>query len=214
MYINYLILKFVITDQSNNELNSREIITKELENYKDYKNNDINNINFTKHILFTYNCYNHIDIDIQNKLECNKCVEIYDQYKMYKLSESKLNNSKIKTSEILVDYSINTKDTYYIDTFSKEKIDTSQLEIIFGKPQEIVHQKCRYEYKLKFKDGKKSYIVSLYDWINEKDIFDEYEKIEWHIASETDNKNVINNFKNTLIKKIKRSDHNDNDDCC
>ena len=167
------------------------------------------------------NSFHYIDICYENfekQIKADECVDIYNQYKIYKQSESKQSkNTKEEKYEIIMDNTINTQETYYVDTFLNEEISTTKLEELFGKPLEIVHEKCRYEYRLKFRDNKKAYIISLYDWINEENIFEEYNNIEWHIASETDNKNMIKIFKNTLKSLIEKNNKNmleHDDDCC
>lgn len=232
-YIIYLSIKLIIqnemhTKQSNCTI-AQQLIKDEFKNYKtknpNYKDNDINNIEFTKSLFIKHKCYNVIDINYSECLTHCDAIDVYNMYKMYKqsLNQQTKSTKKVK-SPLTLDNSIDTSDVYYIESFDKNIINTNILEKLFGKSQSIQHEKCRYEYKFKLVIKKKIYKISLYDWKNESNNFEEYKNIEWHIGMENEdehvtNKKVIKIFKN-MIEKIKLEnekcdDHEDkDDDCC
>lgn len=221
-YIIYLSIKLII--KSEICINNKQIIENEFVNYKkinsNYKDNDFNNIEFTKDLFEKYKFYNVIDIEYAHQLKQIDAINIYNMYKIYKQSINQQNlqkkSNKKKKSNIVLDNSIDTNDIYYLDSFNNIDINTFILEKLFGKPLTINEEKCRYEYKFKFNIKKEMYKISLYDWKDESNNFEEYDKIEWHIGSNNNNKNVIRLFKNTIkqmkLEKEHNSDHED--DCC
>jgi len=84
-----------------------------------------------------------------------------------------------------------------------------------------VDDNFRYEYRFRFAKDSRVYKFSLYDYRNENGEFYEDDDIYWHVASNTDKKDVNTSFikylcENTLDNTNDNTDDNthDNTECC
>ena len=216
-YINYLIDKYFIfdkrveLDESNCIVDSRDLMKKVDVNTK-VKYSDTKFIELTKTILDKFLCFKiSISFSLQDRLMLTKSDEIYLHYKKYKNSQ----NCKARETETYLkyDHNIDTSKTVYVD--SLDKYSSKQLCAIYGDPLKTGKQgdNHRYEYKFELTTGGKIYIFSLYDYLNEDNEFYKFSDIYWHIASNTDKKDIIKEFMDSLSIEME-TDHDNTNDCC
>jgi len=132
--------------------------------------------------------------------ESEKVLDIKLMVKNFKDNKPKIvkNNNKIvknknMVNSVFVDVSLDTSNTYNIDTL---EYFTDELINAFGKPEKIKNEDSKYEWKLNV-DGE---IYSIYDWIENKEKF---EDITWYLAGlneDTDKIKKIYEFIDTKNK--------------
>ena len=167
-------------------------------------------IKLCKCVFKEFKCY-HIDETFTNNLTENDAEKVYTLYKRYKCSNSNKTRERETTFEL--DNTIDTSSTEYVD--SLEDVTTDQLKKVFGN---YIHSGgsddyFRYEYRFRFTMDGKVYKFSLYDYLNDDGEFYREQDIYWHVASNTDKKNIVCAF----IKKLNQAlcqTENDHDDCC
>lgn len=196
-YIDFLIHKLIIYNDQMTRIDNIHQINYNVDGITK-KNIDIKLYELTDNILKQYKYEVIWSKTHQN--DANFCKVLCDQYKNFQQNTTnKKDNTKIVYSK-----EINTEETYYVDTFNKSQVNTELLIKTYGNLFKTGDNlsKHRYEYKFKYMMNKIEYIFSLYDWYGEKE-----DDIEWHIAGNTDNKKVIQNFKISFITGLKC-------DCC
>jgi hypothetical protein len=114
-------------------------------------------------------------------------------------SKKVLNNKKNSNSlSVFVDVTLDTSNTYNIDT-----LDYFTYELInaLGKPEKITNEDSKYEWKLNI-DGE---IYSIYDWIENKEKF---EDITWYLAGLNENIEKIKKIYEFIDNKNKKQSEN------
>lgn len=210
-YINFLINKFLIfkqnsdLDESNSILDKDIIISNIPINLIKPKLNDKQFLQITKLILDNFLCFK-IDykIDISHKILNNQSENIYSYFKTYKNSDSKIHETE---TSLTLDIHLDTSKTFYIDS-----IDYTSRDLVknFDKPlyTGTKYTEWRYEYKFQLIFQQKKYIFSLYDYLDDNDMFYSFNDIYWHVASNTDNLDVYKEFINQLNTKINFAKNN------
>ena len=109
-----------------------------------------------------------------------------------------LNKDKkiVNSLSVFVDKSLDTNNTYNIDTL---EYFTHELINAFGKPNEIKDDDSKYEWKLNV-DGE---IFSIYDWIENKEKF---EDATWYLAGLKEDITKINKIYDFIDSKNKNVD--------
>lgn len=128
----------------------------------------------------------------ENKPKTKVLKENKIKSKEIKLKDVKSDNKK---ENVYVDFDLDTNDSYNIDTL---EYFTNELIKAFGKPKEIEDEDSKYEWKLSVNGD----IYSIYDWIENKEKFDE---ITWYLAGFNENKNNIKEINKYIDIKIKEN---------
>lgn len=189
-YLEYLIHKFLIFDKST-ELHESNIIDdinkiKILVNTTFKKLSDESFIKTTSNILENFNCYNILDFSFNNKKETSCATDIYMLYKNYKMNVPKINIAKTTKDILEIDNNLDTSNVKYICSIDYHiKINNDPLEIKSNT------KKWNLEYKIKIKYGKSFHTFSLYNWKDDE---------RWHVASNTNDKKIVNMFLKELEK--------------
>lgn len=208
-YLQYLVNKFFIFEDGVELHPSNAMLQLTLKQDSDQNcKMDELCINMTKGILDEYACFEiSTNVQIQDRIinRGNGAEEIYLNYKKYKCSNVRETETYLHLDEML-----DTSKTAYVESVD---IKTDELLDMFGKYKRTgkIGDNYRYEYKFKFITGGKMYIFSLYDYLNDNDEFDEESEIYWHVASNTNNLDIINKFTKVLMEKGQGSA---DDECC
>lgn len=104
--------------------------------------------------------------------------------------------------EIIVNNSIDTKDTYYLNTLD---FTTQQLVGKLGEPIQSGEEgdKHRFEWKLQVGEN----VYTIYDWVYEDGTFDDFEEAEWFLGGNVSNKkeqNKIIEFIGGVVKRMSK----------
>jgi hypothetical protein len=205
-FLTYILEKYFVfhplaeLDESNT-IDDIEILKREIDTKK-VKRTDASMIELSKKVFEKFRCYN---IGILNET-CNilggtDAENAYILYKRYKSSSKKVEKEEecCNSSKIRIDMNVNTKDTFYVG--SLDTISTEDLKRVFGEYMCMGNENDDYRYEYKFVYDN-LYNFSLYDYKNDQGNFYDEKDIYWHIASNTDKKQVYKSFKNELINKI------------
>lgn len=213
-FYEYLIEKFFVfhplaeLDEANT-IDDVDIIKRNVNNTKArLKDDDM--IRLCKRVFEEFRCY-HISDTFTNKLTENDAGNVYTLYKRYKCSASNKTRERETTLECNTD--LDTSDTTHVDFL--ENVTTHQLQRTFG---DYIHSggkddNFRYEYRFRFTMDGKVYKFSLYDYLNEDGEFYDVEDIYWHVAANTEKKEVIQAFIKNLEITLQTSSKS-HDDCC
>jgi len=189
-YLEYLLEKFLIFDKSAelHEANSIDDIhkIKKLVNTSFKKLSDESFIKTTSNILENFNCYDILDFSFDNKKNTSCANNIYILYKNYKINVTKVDNTTTNSSLLEIDNNLDTSNVKYLSSID-------YCINIQEKPLEIQSntKKWNLEYKIKMKYAKSYYIFSLYNWKDDE---------KWHVASNTNDKKIVNMFLKELEK--------------
>jgi len=86
-----------------------------------------------------------------------------------------------------------TDGTYYLDTLN---CSTEQLVGLLGDPLKTGTQSSKHRYEWKFMINNE--IFTIYDWVNEDGVFDDFAETEWYIGGEAPNKRLVTRIKEFL----------------
>lgn len=212
-YITYLINKFLIfkknteLHEANSILDQDIIILSIPTNLLKPKLNDTLFIKITEFILDNFLCFkiSLYNLIKDHQININDAENIYFQFKKYKNSDSKTQQSE---TTLTLEETLDTSTTFYIDS-----IDYTSKDLVrcFNNPLYTGNKTdpWRYEYKFSLSVKHKKYIFSLYDYYDDDDNFYEFKNIYWHVASNTNKKEIYKQFINQLNLKL-----NIKDDCC
>lgn len=110
--------------------------------------------------------------------------------------------SSTQESSVIVDSTLDTTDTYYLETL---EFDTNTLLKKLGKPVKNGGEKNRFEWKVKVGDN----VYTIYDWANKEGEFESFADTEWHIggfkANKKDIKVIVAFLNEKEIKKQKKA---------
>lgn len=92
-------------------------------------------------------------------------------------------NENVSLYNIEVNHNLDTSDTEFIDVIEQS---TEELERCLGKPCKTGQDKdpWNFEWKIQIEDK----VYSVYDWLNEEQVFDDYFDSEWFISGEDSSK--------------------------
>lgn len=133
--------------------------------------------------------------ETKSKVTCSiksKTVDVVKEKKC-KVKNEKTKEKKQKTESIYIDFDLDTSNTYNIDTL---EYFTEDLVKVFGRPKEIIDEDSKYEWKVNVNGD----VYSIYDWMENKEKFDD---ITWYLAVLNEDKNNINKLYNYIDEKIK-----------
>ena len=111
-------------------------------------------------------------------------------------------NKNVKNDNIIVDVSLDTSNTYNIETL---EYFTDELIKAFGNPEEIENEDSKYEWKLNV-DGD---IYSIYDWIENKEKFEDK---TWYLAGLNEDIKRMNKINDFIDKKNKIKEEKESED--
>lgn len=210
-YLQYLVNKFFIFEDGVELHPSNAMLQLTLKQDSD-QNCKMDELcaNMTKRVLNEYACFEiSTNVQIEDRIlnGGNRAEEIYLNYKKYKCS-----NVRETETYLHLDETLDTSKTSYVESVD---IKTHELLDTFGKYKTTgrIGDNYRYEYKFKFITGGKMYIFSLYDYLNDNDEFDRESEIYWHVASNTNNRDIINKFTKMLMENGSGQATAD-DECC
>ena len=204
-FLQYLVNKYFVFDpkaelDESNTIDDVSILTRYLDTVVKFKKvSDENMVKLCKKVFEFFRCYN-IGVSFGDRLCDIDASKIYMNYKRYKCSSS--SQTRERETSLILDNTLNTNDTYYVD--SLETITTRDLNAKFGdyiksgKPED----NFRYEYRLRFAKDSRVYKFSLYDYKNDDGEFYEDDDIYWHVASNTDKKDVNTSFVKYLYEYL------------
>jgi hypothetical protein len=211
-FLQYLIDKYFVFDpkaelDESNTIDDISILKKGIGEIKFKKVTDENMVDLCKKIFDLFRCFNiEIPLNLHDQLSSDNVCKIYMHYKRYKCSSS--SHTRETETSLVLDNTLKTNDTYYVD--SLEDITTRDLKQHFG--NYILSgdsgDDFRYEYRFRFAKDNRVYKFSLYDYKNDDGEFYEEDDIYWHVASDTDKKDVNKSFIQYLCQKIQDVD------CC
>ena len=163
-------------------------------------------IELCKNVIRTFGCYD-IAVCIGDRLSEEQASIIYMHYKRYKCSSN--SHTRETETSLVLDSTLKTNDTYYIE--SLDDITTNDLKTKFGNYicSGNPGDDFRYEYRFRFAKDNRVYKFSLYDYRNDFGEFYQEDDIYWHVASDTDKKDVTSSFIEYLNKGL-----NTPQDCC
>jgi hypothetical protein len=206
-YITYLINKFLIFKKNTELHEANSILDQDIiilcipQNLLKPKLNDTLFIKITEFILDNFLCFqiNSILSLIKDcQITINNAENIYSQFKKYKNSDSKTQESE---TTLTLEETLDTSSTFYIDS-----IDYTSKDLVrcFNNPLYTGNKNdpWRYEYKFSLSVKHKKYIFSLYDYYDDNDNFYEFKNIYWHVASNTNKKEIYKEFINQLNLKL------------
>lgn len=160
-------------------------------------------VELCKQIFRFFRCYN-IGLLVNGSFGDQLCdidaSKIYMNYKRYKCSST--SQTRERETSLILDNTLNTNDTYYVD--SLETITTQNLNNKFGDyiKSGKLDDNFRYEYRFRFAKDSRVYKFSLYDYKNDNGEFYQDDDIYWHIASNTDKKDVNTSFVKYILNDI------------
>jgi len=206
-YITYLINKFLIfkknaeLHEANSILDQDIIILCIPQKLLKPKLNDTLFIKITEFILDNFLCFKInalLSLIKDCQITINNAENIYSQFKKYKNSDSKTQESE---TTLNLEENLDTSSTFYIDSINYTSKD---LVRFFDKPLYTGNKNdpWRYEYKFSLSVKHKKYIFSLYDYYDDNDNFYEFKNIYWHVASNTNKKEIYKEFINQLNLKL------------
>lgn len=218
-FLQYLVDKYFVFDpkaelDESNTIDDVSILRKYLDTVVRFKKvSDENMVKLCKKVFEFFLCYN-IDVSFGNRLCDVDASKIYMNYKRYKCSSN--SQTRERETSLILDNTLNTNDTYYVD--SLEMITTKDLNEKFGDyiKSGKVDDNFRYEYRFRFAKDSRVYKFSLYDYRNENGEFYEDDDIYWHVASNTDKKDVNTSFVKYLCENTHDNTHDNTNDaeCC
>lgn len=124
-------------------------------------------------------------------------VDIKNEKVSNKKEEKSKKEVKSKIVEVVLDNSIDTLGTYYLDTLV---YSTDELISVFGQPEKTGTESCKHRYEWKLKIGKNTY--SIYDWLNEDKTHSTFEENEWYLGGDSENEINIKSFYQYMTKCI------------
>jgi hypothetical protein len=112
-----------------------------------------------------------------------------------KPKKSKAKAPKTSTTNIELDASLDTSETYYIETLD---FTTEQIMSKWGRPEMTGTDETKHRYEWKFTANENVY--SIYDWVLEDGTYEELDNAEWFLAGITSNKTQTKNVINKLTE--------------
>jgi len=208
-FLQYLVDKYFVFDpkaelDESNTIDDISILKRSLDNvFKIKKVSDENMVELCKRVFQYFRCYN-IGLLVNGSFGDQLCdidaCKIYMHYKNYKCSSS--TQTRERETSLILDNTLNTNDTYYVDSLetitTRDLIDKFGDYIKSGKPDD----NFRYEYRFRFAKDSRVYKFSLYDYKNDDGEFYKDDDIYWHIASNTDKRDVTKSFVKYLYEYI------------
>ena len=205
-YITYLINKFFIFKKNSELHEANSILDKDIiiscipKNILKPKLNDKLFIQITQFIINNFLCFqiNEFLHSKYNTIIDDNSENIYLEFKKYKNPDSKTQESE---TTLNLEDKLDTSSTFYIDS-----IDLTSKDLVrcFNNPLYTGNKTdpWRYEYKFSLTVKHKKYIFYLYDYYDDNDNFYEFKNIYWHVACNTNKKEIYKEFLNQLNLKL------------